>query len=77
MTMKRLMSAAHAAGYAMAGEDLAEPPVETVALVRSSTALVVRMPRSASSNLLKAHRFLRRLWLRDWVAGYWHGRAAA
>jgi hypothetical protein len=76
MKMQALRSAAHAAGYAMAAEDLPEPRLQFVR--KTSTALVVRAARRpASLTLLRAQRYLRRLWLRDWVAGHWHGRAAA
>jgi hypothetical protein len=72
MSMQALMSAAHAAGYAMAAEDLAEARPEPVK--REGTALTVR---PALSELLPAQRFLRWLWLRDWFADHWPGRATA
>jgi hypothetical protein len=75
MSMQALRSAAHAAGYAMAPEDLAEPRPHAVR--RTGTALTVRASRPASLRLLRAQRYLRRLWLREWVAGHWSGRAAA
>jgi hypothetical protein len=75
MSMQALMSAAHAAGYAMAAEDLAEPRPES--LRREGTAVAVRPPRPALSELLTAQRLLRWLWLRDWFAGHWPGRATA
>lgn len=74
MKMQALRSAAHAAGYAMAAEDLPEPRPEVVR--QPGTALVVRS-RPATLRFLRAQRYLRRLWLRDWFAGYWHGRATA
>ncbi len=75
MKMQALRSAAHAAGYAMAAEDLPESRPQPVR--RTGTALTVRASRPASVRLLRAQRYLRRLWLREWVAGHWHGRAAA
>jgi hypothetical protein len=75
--MQALKSAAHAAGYAMAAEDLPEPRPTLIEPVRTGTALVLRASRPASFKLLRAQRFLRRLWLRDWTAGHWPGRAPA
>ncbi len=75
MSMQALKSAAHAAGYAMAAEDLPEPRPQ--AMRRRGTALTVRASRPASIRLLRAQRYLRRLWLREWVAGHWTGRATA
>jgi hypothetical protein len=73
MSMQALKSAAHAAGYAMAPEDMPEPRPQ--AIRRPSTALVVRS-RPASLRLLRSQRFLRRLWQREW-AMHWFGRATA
>jgi hypothetical protein len=71
--MKRLMSAAHAAGYAMAAEDVAEPRAEVVARV-PSTALVVRpVQRGMIAN---AQRSMRRMWL-QLSSSHWGHRAAA
>ncbi len=70
MSMKALMSAAHAAGYAMAAEDVAEcrpVPVET----RQSTALVVRHEPTLWSEIVA---FLHFDWMRSRL---WHGGAAA
>lgn len=77
MSMKALRSAAHAAGYAMAAEELPEPQAVTLPVARKSTALALRTQRCVSLELLRAQRRLRRLWLRDWFAGHWPGRAAA
>ncbi len=77
MSMKALMSAAQAAGYAMAAEEVAEcrpAPVPEVPEERKSTALVVR---NESSLWSEVNAFLRFDWLRGWVVGHWHGRAAA
>ena len=74
MSMKALMSAAHAAGYAMAAEDLAECRPAPVASAQKSTALVVRKPDTLWSEIKD---FLRFDWLRGRVSGYWHGGAAA
>jgi hypothetical protein len=74
MSMKTLMSAAHAAGYAMAAEDVAECRPILVSQESKSTTLVVR---NHSSLWLEAHAFLRVDWLRGWFTGYWHGGAAA
>ncbi len=74
MSMQALKSAAYAAGYAMAPEDMPEPRPQ--AIRRTGTALVVRS-RPASIRLLKAQRYLRRLWRREWATGHWPGRAAA
>jgi len=74
MGMKALMSAAHAAGYAMAAEDLAECRTFPASQEVKGTALVVHTPHPLWS---EAQAFLRRLWLRDWFAGHWHRGAAA
>jgi len=74
MSMQALKSAAHAAGYAMAAEDMPEPRPQVIR--RPGTALVVRS-RPASIRLLRAQRYLRRLWLREWAAMHWFGRAPA
>lgn len=74
MSMKALMSAAHAAGYAMAAEEVAECRPAPVPQERKSTALVVRDQGSLWSEV---NAFLRFDWLRGWVVGHWHGRAAA
>ena len=74
MSMQALRSAAHAAGYAMAPEDMPEP--RPLAVRRTGTALTVRS-RPASLRLLRAQRYLRRLWVSEWVAGHWPGRATA
>ena len=73
MSMKRLISAAHAAGYAMAAEDVAEPRT-IVARVPQSTAVVVSpVHRGAIAN---AQRSVRRMWL-QFFADHWAHRAAA
>jgi hypothetical protein len=59
----------------MAAEDLPEPRPQVIR--RTGTALTVRAARPASLLLLRAQRYLRRLWLREWVVGHWSGRAAA
>lgn len=65
MGMKSLMSAAHAAGYAMAAEDMATDDVirtkATIARVPSTALVVVPQQRSLLSS---TQRSLRRLWLR-------------
>lgn len=76
MSMKSLMSAAHAAGYAMAAEEFSEPRTE---LVRAphSTAVAVRHA-SHRGMIATAQRSMRRMWLRAWFADHWgHHRAAA
>ncbi len=79
MKIKTLMSAAHAAGYAMAAEDLQEPSlVRPVVKANPNTLPVpVRSRQPVSVGLIKARIRLRRLWLRDWFAGYGTGRATA
>lgn len=80
MSLQTLKSAAHAAGYAMAAEDLPEPRPEARAYARNAargTAPVSRSRRSASIRLRRAQRYLRRLWQRDWLGTYWTGRATA
>lgn len=73
MSMKSLMSAAQAAGYAMAAEDIAEVRPD---LARApSTALVVRGPVQRGL-VASAHRSMRRMWL-QWFADHWAHRAAA
>ena len=65
MGMKSLMSAAHAAGYAMAAEDMANDDLNrtqaTVARAPSTALVVVPAQRSL---LASTQRSLRRLWLR-------------
>lgn len=76
MSMKRLMSAAHAAGYAMAADDVSEPRSELVR-VPQSTAVVVHRAYHRGP-IANAQRSLRRMWLRAWSADYFgHHRAAA
>jgi hypothetical protein len=75
--MKSLMSAAHAAGYAMAAEEFSEPRTE---LVRAphSTAVAVRHA-SHRGMIATAQRSMRRMWLRAWSSAdyFGHHRAAA
>ncbi len=73
MSMKSLMSAAHAAGYAMAAEDVAENRVEGAVRVRQSTAIAVRVERAP----VQLSAYLRRFWHRGWFADHWPGRATA
>jgi hypothetical protein len=76
MSMKTLMSAAHAAGYAMAADDFAEPRTELVRAPRSNAVVVHRT--SHRGPIAHAQRTLRRMWLRAWSADYFgHHRAAA
>jgi hypothetical protein len=75
MSLQALMSAAHAAGYAMAAEDPAEPRPEPVK--PQGRAVAVRPPRLALSELLSVQKLWRCLWLRDWFSGLWPGRATA
>jgi len=79
MKMQALKSAAHAAGYAMATEDMPEPRVVDVRKnpPARSTALTVSVPRRARSKILAAQILMRRLGLRDWFAAHWSGRATA
>jgi hypothetical protein len=74
MSMKALMSAAHAAGYAMAPEDLADCRLAPLPEEQTSTALVARSPSSLWSEV---NAFLRFDGLRGWFVGHWHGGAAA
>lgn len=76
MSMKSLMSAAHAAGYAMVAEEQAESPAVMIAPKRQSTALVVH-PAYQPSFVRKMQRSLVRLWLREWAAMHGARRAAA
>ncbi|MEI9902504.1 MAG: hypothetical protein WDN31_23175 [Hyphomicrobium sp.] len=76
MGMKTLISAAHAAGYAMAGEDVCEQRAEVVARVPQSTAVVIHRPHHRGM-IATAHRSLRRMWLKAWAADHWNHRAAA
>jgi hypothetical protein len=71
--MKTLMSAAHAAGYAMAAEDIAEVRPEPVRA--PSMALVVRRPVQRGM-VANAQRSVRRMWL-QWFADHHSHRAAA
>jgi len=78
MRMQALRSAAYAAGYAMAAEDAAEPRPEAIQPEREDdAALAVEAPRPATSETRTTQWFWRRLWLREWFAGHWSGRAAA
>ena len=64
MSMKTLMSAAHAAGYAMAAEDFSEPRTE---LVRASHSTAVAVHHASHRGLIaNAQRSVRRMWLRAW-----------
>jgi hypothetical protein len=71
--MKRLISAAHAAGYAMAAEDIAEARPEVVRA--PSVALVVHRPVQRGM-IANAQRSMRRAWL-QWFSEHWDHRAAA
>ena len=76
MSMKTLMSAAHAAGYAMAADDISEPRAELVRVPQSSAVVVHRAAHRGP--IANAQRSLRRMWLRAWSADYFgHHRAAA
>jgi hypothetical protein len=70
--MKTLMSAAHAAGYAMAAEDVAEPRSDV--RISQSTALVLRPAHRGV--IANAQRSMRRMWL-QWFSDHWGHRAAA
>ncbi len=78
MSIKALMSAAHAAGYAMAAEDVAECRAECrpapAPQEQKSTALAVR---NESRLWSEVNAFLRFDWLRGWFLAHWHGGAAA
>ena len=75
MSMKSLMSAAYAAGYAMAAEELSEPPAQAV-IGERQLAAPAGQP-SPTSDILSAQRLLRRHLLREWFAEHWPGRATA
>ena len=81
MSIKTLMSAAHAAGFAMAAEDVAEPPRPVIEARPVRAALPARIPQSLPApippEVLRMQRALRRFWVRLWLAGAWGGRAAA
>lgn len=79
MKMKTLMSAAHAAGYAMAAEDLQEPPLvrPVVKANPDNLPVAVRSRQPVPVAVIKARIMFRRLWTRDWFAGYGAGGAAA
>jgi len=76
MSMKTLMSAAHAAGYAMAAEDFTEQRTE---LVRASHSTAVAVHHASHRGMIASvQRSVRRMWLRAWFADHWgHHRAAA
>lgn len=76
MSMKTLMSAAHAAGYAMAAEEVCEPRPEFVVRAPQSTAVVIHRPHHRGV-IATAHRSLRRMWIRAWASDHWGHRAAA
>jgi hypothetical protein len=74
--MKTLMSAAHAAGYAMAAEDVPVTRTDAVRMPPQSTAVVLhRAPHRGV--IATAQRSLRRSWLRLMAAEHWGHRAAA
>ena len=81
MSMQRLMSAAHAAGYAMAAEDFdPEPPTVVVKPARETRALALRAPTPLTIELLRLRRTfrsMRRMLASDWLAAHWTGRATA
>jgi hypothetical protein len=77
MSMKSLMSAAYAAGYAMAAEELSEPPAQAVTGERQLAAPAGQSSSSPTSDVLGAQRLLRRHLLREWFAEHWPGRATA
>jgi hypothetical protein len=88
MSIKTLMLAAHAAGFAMAAEDLAEPPAPVMQAKPERPAVPARIPQSLPAlvprpapirlEVLRAQRALRRFRLRMWLAaGAWGGRATA
>jgi hypothetical protein len=66
------MSAAQAAGYAMAAEDQMENRVQIVR-ARPSTAIAVRVERAP----IQLSAFFHRMWHRGWFADHWPGRATA
>jgi hypothetical protein len=72
MGMNRLISAAHAAGYAMAAEDISEP--RGLATRVPSTAIIIRPVQRGV--IASAQRSVRRMWL-QWCAEHWDHRAAA
>lgn len=79
--IQSLMSAAHVAGYAMAAYDdglYAEDADEVEATARSEAAraLMVLPPPGRGHSLLLTDS-ARAAWLREWVASWWYGRAAA
>ncbi len=72
MSMNRLMSAAHAAGYAMVAEEISEPRGEAARL--PSTVIVIRpVQRGIVAN---TQRSVRRMWL-QWFADHRGHLAAA
>jgi hypothetical protein len=75
MSMKTLMSAAHAAGYAMAADDFSEPRAELVRAPRPNAIVVHRA--SQRGPIANAQRTLRRMWLRAWSADYFGNHRAA
>jgi hypothetical protein len=77
MSIKTLMSAAHAAGYAMAAEDVAECRPVLVKPEVKGTALALRPRQHRWIEAARNVHLPRLLWLREWFAGYWQGRAAA
>jgi hypothetical protein len=87
MSIKTLMSAAHAAGFAMAAEDIAEPSPAVMQIKQALPTVPARIPQTLPATIsrpapiqleiLKAQRALRRFWVRMWLAGAWSGRATA
>jgi hypothetical protein len=75
--MKSLISAAHAAGYAMAGEELPEAAPVVIMHKRPGTALAVRPSNYPPYLVRRMQRSLVRLWLREWVFAHGARRAAA
>lgn len=73
MSVKALMSAAHAAGYVMAPQELPQP--EARALLKAPEPDPVAAVRRAVPAVIPAHRPARTEWLRELLADYWPNRA--
>ena len=77
MSLRALMSAAHAAGYALVPQEVPEPRVDSVPLLPAPDPDPVAAVRRAVPAVVPAHRPARTEKLREFFWDYWPGRATA
>lgn len=75
MSVKALMSAAHAAGYVMAPQELPQP--EPRALLKGPEPDPVAAVRRAVPAVIPAQPPTKSDWIRELLSDYWPGRATA